>query len=92
MKFARPRGLSSQWWLTRPSSDTYAAIDMSPRYNLQNTRKSRRKTKVWILSISEDDLACILHLDADTPTYIYTLEFKRLWSKYFGTEVKVWDF
>jgi hypothetical protein len=29
IKFARPRGLSSQWWLTRPSSDTYAARDMS---------------------------------------------------------------
>jgi hypothetical protein len=26
-KFARPRGLSSQWWLTRPSSATYAARD-----------------------------------------------------------------
>ena len=29
IKFAIPRGLSSQWWLTRPSSDTYAARDMS---------------------------------------------------------------
>jgi hypothetical protein len=29
MKFAKPRGLSSQWWLTRPSSDTYAARDTS---------------------------------------------------------------
>jgi hypothetical protein len=28
-KFARPRGLSSQWWPTRPPSDTYAARDMS---------------------------------------------------------------
>jgi hypothetical protein len=27
MKFARPRGLSSQWWPTRPSSATYAARD-----------------------------------------------------------------
>ena len=27
IKFARPRGLSSQWWLTRPSSATYAARD-----------------------------------------------------------------
>ena len=27
--FARPRGLSSQWWLTRQSSATYAARDMS---------------------------------------------------------------
>jgi hypothetical protein len=25
IKFARPRGLSSQWWPTRPSSATYAA-------------------------------------------------------------------
>jgi hypothetical protein len=25
IKFVRPRGLSSQWWPTRPSSDTYAA-------------------------------------------------------------------
>jgi hypothetical protein len=29
--FARPIGLSSQWWLTRPSSATYAARDMSSR-------------------------------------------------------------
>jgi hypothetical protein len=29
IKFARQRGLSSQWWLTRPSTDTYAARDMS---------------------------------------------------------------
>jgi hypothetical protein len=27
IKFARPRGLSSQWWPTRPSSATYAARD-----------------------------------------------------------------
>jgi hypothetical protein len=27
IKFARPRNLSSQWWLTRPSSATYAARD-----------------------------------------------------------------
>jgi hypothetical protein len=27
IKFARPRGLSSQWWLTRSSSATYAARD-----------------------------------------------------------------
>ena len=25
IKFARPKGLLSQWWLTRPSSATYAA-------------------------------------------------------------------
>jgi hypothetical protein len=29
IKFARPRGLSSQWWPTRPCSDTYAARDTS---------------------------------------------------------------
>jgi hypothetical protein len=29
IKFARPMGLSFHWWLTRPSSDTYAARDMS---------------------------------------------------------------
>jgi hypothetical protein len=29
IKFARPRGLSSQRWPTRPSSATYAARDMS---------------------------------------------------------------
>jgi hypothetical protein len=29
IKFARPRGLSSQWWPTRPFSATYAARDMS---------------------------------------------------------------
>jgi hypothetical protein len=29
IKFAIPRGLSSQWWPTRPSSATYAARDMS---------------------------------------------------------------
>jgi hypothetical protein len=29
IKFATPRGLSSQWWPTRPSSDTYAARDTS---------------------------------------------------------------
>jgi hypothetical protein len=29
IKFARPRDLSSQWWPTRPSSDTYAARDTS---------------------------------------------------------------
>ena len=29
IKFARPRVLSSQWWLTRPSSATYAARDTS---------------------------------------------------------------
>jgi hypothetical protein len=29
IKFARPKGLSSQWWTTRPSSATYAARDMS---------------------------------------------------------------
>jgi hypothetical protein len=28
-KFARLMGLSFQWWLTRPSSDTYAARDTS---------------------------------------------------------------
>jgi hypothetical protein len=29
IEFARPRGLSSQWWQTRPSSATYAARDIS---------------------------------------------------------------
>jgi hypothetical protein len=29
IKFAIPRGLSSQWWQTRPSSATYAARDTS---------------------------------------------------------------
>jgi hypothetical protein len=29
IKFAIPRGLSSQWWLTRPSFATYAARDTS---------------------------------------------------------------
>jgi hypothetical protein len=29
IKFTRPRVLSSQWWPTRPSSDTYAARDTS---------------------------------------------------------------
>jgi hypothetical protein len=29
IKFTRPRGLSSQWWPTSPSSATYAARDMS---------------------------------------------------------------
>jgi hypothetical protein len=29
LKFAIPRGLSSQWWSPRPSSATYAARDMS---------------------------------------------------------------
>jgi hypothetical protein len=29
IKFARPMGLSAQWWLTRPSSDTHAARDKS---------------------------------------------------------------
>jgi hypothetical protein len=29
IKFAQPMGLSFHWWLTRPSSDTYAARDMS---------------------------------------------------------------
>jgi hypothetical protein len=29
IKFARPMGLSFHWWPTRPSSDTYAARDMS---------------------------------------------------------------
>ena len=29
IKFARPRGISSQWWPTRPSSATYAARDTS---------------------------------------------------------------
>jgi hypothetical protein len=29
IKFAMPRGLSSQWWPTRPSSATYAARDTS---------------------------------------------------------------
>jgi hypothetical protein len=33
IKFARPRGLSSQWWSTRPSSDTYAAIPGDPSHN-----------------------------------------------------------
>jgi hypothetical protein len=29
IKFARPMGLTFHWWLTRPSSDTYAARDRS---------------------------------------------------------------
>jgi hypothetical protein len=29
IKFARPRGLSSQWWSTSPSSDTYVARNTS---------------------------------------------------------------
>ena len=29
IKFARPMGLSFHWWLTRPSSDSYAARDTS---------------------------------------------------------------
>jgi hypothetical protein len=29
IKFARPMGLSFQWWPTRPSSDTYVARDTS---------------------------------------------------------------
>jgi hypothetical protein len=31
IKFAQPMGLSFHWWLTRPSSDTYAARDTSSR-------------------------------------------------------------
>jgi hypothetical protein len=31
IKFARPRGLSSQWWPTRSSSATYAARDTRSR-------------------------------------------------------------
>jgi hypothetical protein len=31
IKFARQMGLSFHWWPTRPSSDTYAARDTSPR-------------------------------------------------------------
>jgi hypothetical protein len=31
IKFARPMGLSFHWWLTRPTSDTYAARDTSSR-------------------------------------------------------------
>jgi hypothetical protein len=31
IKFARPMGLSFHWWPARPSSDTYAARDMSSR-------------------------------------------------------------
>jgi hypothetical protein len=31
IKSARPMGLSLQWWPTRPSSDTYAARDMSSK-------------------------------------------------------------
>jgi hypothetical protein len=31
IKFASPMGLSLQWWLTRPSFDTYAARDKSSR-------------------------------------------------------------
>jgi hypothetical protein len=31
IKFASPKGLSFQWWLTRPSFDTYAARDKSSR-------------------------------------------------------------
>jgi hypothetical protein len=31
IKFAQPMGLSFHWWPTRPSSDTYAARDMSSR-------------------------------------------------------------
>ena len=31
IKFAWPMGLSFHWWPTRPSSDTYAARDMSSR-------------------------------------------------------------
>jgi hypothetical protein len=31
IKFASPMGLSLQWWLTRPSFDTYAAKDKSSR-------------------------------------------------------------
>jgi hypothetical protein len=30
IKFARSKGLSSQWWLTRPSSATYADRDKEP--------------------------------------------------------------
>jgi hypothetical protein len=29
IKFAKQRGLFSQWWPNRPSSDTYAARDMN---------------------------------------------------------------
>jgi hypothetical protein len=31
IKFTRPMGLSIHWWPTRPSSDTYAARDISSR-------------------------------------------------------------
>jgi hypothetical protein len=31
MKFACPMGISFQWWLTRPSFDTYAARVKSSR-------------------------------------------------------------
>jgi hypothetical protein len=34
IKFACPMGLSFQWWLTRPSFDTYAARVKSPRVML----------------------------------------------------------
>jgi hypothetical protein len=41
IKFARPRGLSSQWWSTRPSSATYAARDTSFHNRSQRDKHGR---------------------------------------------------
>ena len=57
IKFARPMGLSFHYWLTRSSSDTYAARDMSsggywlvhivvPPIGLQNPLAP------WVLSLA----------------------------------------
>jgi hypothetical protein len=56
IKFERLRGLSSQWWPTRPSSATYAARDTSSRVLVSSyccsTNKVADPLPPWVLSLA----------------------------------------
>ena len=57
IKFARPMGLSFHWWLTRPSSDTYAARDTSSGgywlvHIVVPPRGLQTSLAPWVLSLS----------------------------------------
>jgi hypothetical protein len=45
IKFVRPRGLSSQWWSSRPSSATYAEKGKKRKEKKRKEKKRKEKKR-----------------------------------------------